>query len=84
MLVFFINLNLIEFQVECLALFYHFSVTKGFQRFWMESLQKNIQLILEFLRAPFFCLTLFLKHIDDLPDDNAICDIANYANDTTL
>ena len=37
----------------------------------MESLHKNIQLM------------LFLLYINDLPDD-VICDIAIYANDTTL
>ena len=40
MLVFFTNLSLIEFQVRYLALFLLFSVTDGFQWFWMESLQK--------------------------------------------
>ena len=30
-----------------------------------------------------FCPTLFLLYIDDLPDD-VICDIAIYADDTTL
>ena len=42
----------------------------------MESLHKNIQLMLEFL-------TLFALDIDDLPDD-VICDTAVYADDTTL
>ena len=42
----------------------------------MESLDKNIQLMLEFLRAPF----LVLLYMNDLPDD-MICDIAD---DTTL
>ena len=40
MLVFITNLSLIEFQVRYLALFLLFSVTDGFQWFWMESLQK--------------------------------------------
>ena len=42
------NLSLMEFQVRYLALFLHFSVIDGFELFWMESLQKNIQLMLEF------------------------------------
>ena len=45
-----------EFQVEYLALFLLFSVTDDFEWFWMESLHKNIQLILEFLKAPFLPL----------------------------
>ena len=45
----------------------------------MESLDKNIQLMLEFLRAPF----LVLLYMNDLPDD-MICDIAIYADDTTF
>ena len=45
----------------------------------MESLHKNIQLMLEFLRAPF----LVLLYINDLPDD-VIYDIAIYTDDTAL
>ena len=48
----------------------------------MESLHKNIQLTLEFLKAPFLVLH-FLLYINNLPDD-VICDIAIYADDTTL
>ena len=33
-----------------------FSVMDSFEWFWMESLHKNIQLILEFLKAPFLVL----------------------------
>ena len=42
--------------------------------FWMGRLHKNIQLMLEFLKA--------LLYINDLPD--VICNIAIYADDTTL
>ena len=56
MLVFFTNLSLMEFQVRYLALFLLFSVIDGFEWFWMESLHKNIQLMLEFLKAPFLVL----------------------------
>ena len=56
MLVFFTNLNLMEFQVRYLALFLLFSVIDDFKWFWMESLHKNIQLMLEFLKAPYLVL----------------------------
>ena len=56
MLVLFTNLSLREFQVRYLALFLPFSVIDGFEWFWMESLHKNIQLMLEFLKAPFLVL----------------------------
>ena len=45
-----------EFQVRYLALFLLFSVIDGFKWFWMESLHKNIQLMGEFLKAPFLVL----------------------------
>ena len=52
-----------EFQVKYLALFLFFSAIDGYEWFWMESLHKNIQLMLEFLKAPvlvlhFSCYTL--------------------------
>ena len=56
MLVFLTNLSLIEFQVRYLTLFLLFSVIDSFKWFWMESLHKNIQLMLEFLKAPFLVL----------------------------
>ena len=39
-----------------LALLFIFSVAGGFDYFWMESLHKNIQLMLEFLKVPFLVL----------------------------
>ena len=57
MLVFFTNLILTEFQVRYLALFLVFSVMDGCMWFWMESLHKNTQLILEFLQAPYWSYT---------------------------
>ena len=56
MLVYFTNLSLMEFQVRYLALFLLFSVTDGFQWFWMKSLHKNIRLMLELCKAPFLVL----------------------------
>ena len=80
MLVFFTNLTLMGSQVRYLVLFLLFSVIDGFQSFWMGSLHKNIQLMLEFLKAPFLALLLY---INGLPDD-VICNIAIYADDNTL
>ena len=57
-----------EFQVRYLALFLLFWVIDDFEWFWMESLHKNIQLMLEFLKGPFLIL-LFLIYINDFPDD---------------
>ena len=56
MLVFFTNLSLMEFPVRYSALFLLFSVIDDFELFWMESLYKNIQLMLEFFKAPFLAL----------------------------
>ena len=50
------KLSLMDFQVRNLALFFLFSVIDGFECFWMESLHKNIQLMLEFLKVPFLVL----------------------------
>ena len=48
--------SLMEFQVRYSALFLLFSVIDDFEWFWMESLHKNIQLMREFLKAPFLVL----------------------------
>ena len=56
MLVFFTNLSLMEFQVRYLPLFLLFSVIDGFELFWVESLHKNIQAMLEFLKGLFLVL----------------------------
>ena len=56
MLVFFTNVSLMEFQVRYVALFLLFSVIDSFDCFWMGSVHKNIQLMLEFLKAPFLVL----------------------------
>ena len=45
-----------QFFFRYLALFLLFSVIDDFKWFWMESLHKNIQLMLEFLKAPFLVL----------------------------
>ena len=62
-LLFFTNLSLMEFQVRYLTLFLLFSVLSGFGWFWIGNLHKNIQLMLEFLKAPvflFFYYTLMI------------------------
>ena len=56
MLVFFTSLSLVEFQIRYLALFFLFSVIDGYKWFWMGSLRKNIQLMLEFPKDPFLVL----------------------------
>ena len=56
MLVFSINLSLMEFQVRYLALFLLFSVIDSFEWFSMGSLHKNIELMLDFVKAPFLVL----------------------------
>ena len=48
-----------------------------------ESLHKNIQLMLKFLKGPFLVLYFSLLYINDLPDD-VICNIAIYADDTDI
>ena len=52
MLVFFTNVSLMEFQLRYFALFLLFSVIDGFELFWMAGLHKDIQLMLQFLKAP--------------------------------
>ena len=55
MLIYFTNLTLMEFQIRYLYLFLLFSKIDGFEWLWMGSLH-NIQLMLEFLTAPFLVL----------------------------
>ena len=52
----FTNFSLMEFKVKYLALFLLFSMIDSFEWFWMGSLHKNIQLMLQFLKAPFLVL----------------------------
>ena len=67
MLVFFTNLSLIEFQVRYFALFLPFSVIDNFKWFWMGNLHNNIQLMLEFLKAPFLVLHFFYYTLMTFP-----------------
>ena len=72
-----------KFQVRYLALFLLFLVIDSIEWFWMESLHKSSQLMLEFFKAPFlvlhfsyFTLMTFLLML--------FSDITIYADDTTL
>ena len=56
MLAFFTTLSLMEFRVRHLALFHLFLVSDGFDWFCVGSLHENIQLMLEFPKAPFLVL----------------------------
>ena len=56
MLFFFTNLSLMKFKVRYMASFLLFPVIDSYKSFWMGSLHKNIQLMLEFLKAPFVVL----------------------------
>ena len=84
MLVFFTNLNLMEFQVRFLALFFLFSVINGFGWFWMDMMSSQgypVDAVVP--QGSIIDPTLFLVYINDLPDD-VVCNIAVYADDTTL
>ena len=85
MVVYFRSLSLIEFQGRYLGLFCLFSVIDGFEWLWMGSLDKNIQLTLEFFKAPFKAQgpILSLLYINGLPD-YTIYNIIIYADDATL
>ena len=48
-----------EFQVRYLTLLLLFSVMDDFEWFWMGSIHKNIQLMLEFIKGSFLVLHFF-------------------------
>ena len=56
MLIFFLNLRFMEFQIRYLVFFILFPVIGGFGYFWMAIAHKKIQLMLGFLKALFLVL----------------------------
>ena len=70
------KLSFMEFQVRYLP-----SVINDFKWCWMGSYNKDIQLIASVSQGSI--LILILLYINELPDD-VICNIAIYADDTTL
>ena len=76
-----LQVTYLEFQVRYLALFFLFSVIVGFGWFWslIQEYPGNAGARQGSIQSP----TLFLLYINDLLDD-IICNIATYADDTTL
>ena len=83
-MVFFTDLNLIEFWVRYLSLFHLFSVIDNFVWLWMGSIGKNTQLMLEFFKVPYYAYTFptLQLYMNDLLD-YFICKINVYSDDTT-
>ena len=73
------NIAIMEFRVRCL---FYFVFSNRWLWFWVGSLRKNIQLMLEFFKAPLLVIH-FLLYVNYLPDDG-ICNIDIYDDDTTL
>ena len=82
MLIFFINLSVMEFYFRYLTLFPIFLVIDGFEWFWMQSLTEysvNARVPQNSILSP----NLFLLYTNNLPD-NVISNIDIYADNTTL
>ena len=72
----FTDLSLMEFYFKYYTLFCLFSVIDILKWFWIESHHKNIQLMLELLKAPFlvqhFSYYTFINFPDDVISNNAV------------
>ena len=83
MLVFFTNLSLVEFQVRYLAF-----IPSSLSNRWLEVVldgksSQEYPVNAEVVQGSILGPKLFLLYINDLPD-GVICNIAIYADDTTL
>ena len=92
MLVFFTNLSLTEFQVKIFGLIFSLLSKRQLQVVLMESLHKNIQLMLEFLKTLFlvlhfsyYTLMTFLIMLSvillSMLDDTTLCSQCDQASD---
>ena len=69
MLVFYTNLNLMEFQVRYLALFFSFLSNRQLQVVLDDKSSQEYTVNTGLPQGSIFGLTLFLLYINDLPDD---------------
>ena len=83
MLVFFTNLSLMKFQVRYFCLIYSFLSNRPLRVVLDGKSSQEYPVNAGVLQGSILGPTLFLLYINDLPDD-VICDIAIYADDTTL
>ena len=83
MSVYFTNLSVMEFQVRYLALFLLFLSNRRLRVVLDGKSSQEYPVNAGVPQGSILGPTLFLLYINDLPDD-VICDIAIYADDTTL
>ena len=78
-------LSLAEFKFWLVsALLLHFSVIRDFRGFWIRNVHRKTLLKLVFSKDPFLLLLFFCRiSINNIPE-HRICNIAIYADDTTL
>ena len=83
MVVFFTNLSLMEFRVRYLALFLPFFRNRRLRVVLDGKSSEESAVNVGVPKGSILGPALFLPYVNDLPDD-VICDIAIYADDTTL